>query len=263
MKFHKWSIGILGVLIGFTIAFLKIENRSEIWKVKYSCVADSCLVMMEPLEYTVIVVPLLMIAVILATRGDFNGNRILFYRSKMELFLMQVGKGIRWSLFITFFYLLTILVYQMWNGQSIYNWDAKNSYFCIMNKEVFAGTGIEVFAGIFLLCMCRNLIISMVIILSEWYFRHMLVGFLMVLSVCIFELAQIEINVPIFLKRLSVNAVFWLSQSKRTEVACSIGVYLLILCFLVKRVVEKKEFLDETFGKKSNSPGFKSRNQQS
>lgn len=254
MRFHKWKIGIFVPLIGFTWMFLRMENQSNAWKSQISCAADHCLMMMNPLEYTIAVVPLLMIAIVLDTQKDFCGSRVLFYRSKKDLFFEQSWQAVKWSVMFTVIYLLTIFVYQQWNGQCIYNWDDERSYFCITNKEIFQGSPAEVFFIIFLICVYRNLIISAVILLSKWYFRHITAGFLTVLVVCLFEFAQSKTDISIFLKRLNTGYSFWISRSQELEVAVSMLLYLAVLYFVTKKAIVKKEFLDEDFLKKSGSP---------
>lgn len=236
----------MAVLSLITVAYLFADDRKGFYDENIYSVADSWISMMEPIPYTILVLPLLLITTAYGMRNDFWSNRILRYKSKGEILNEQCKKAFMSSVQTAGIYLMIISLFGFVKGREFCNWNQTNSYFFMKNRCVFQGNVIEIILVVFFLCLIRNVFISMMIVLSKWYFKNIVSGFFLPLGICIIEITQDSLggleNIYIFLRRFIADYSFWISLRMRGEIVAYVLGYGVLLFLMAENILKKKEF---------------------
>lgn len=252
MRFKKAYLIESVILLGLILAYLSADFKMWEYDASVYSVADSWLTMMQPMEYTILLLPVLMIGTACDIKYDFLSWRILRYESKQEIFVEQCKRAALRSAWFSALYLTVILMFGRAKGLELCTWNQTSSYFFRSNRCTYEGSLFEVILVLFLLCAIRNMFLSMMIVLSKWYLKNVMAGFLFPMGICIFEMCQSALNgtehLRIFLRRFMAEYSFWISRKMRGEMVLVLMLYGVLLFFMAVNILKKKEFLD---GKKS------------
>lgn len=248
MRFKREYLVESILLSGITIVYLVADFQMWEYERSIFSVADSWLIMMQPLEYTLLVLPILMVGTVYDTRNDFLSGNILRYQSKKKIFGKQWKNTWLRSVWYTVVYLTLILIFGRAKGLKLCNWDQSDSLFARNNNCIYQGSFLEIFLVLFFLCVIRNIFVSTMILLSKWYLKNVLTGFLFPVSICIFEMCQSALNgteqLNIFLRRFMADYPFWVFWKVRAEMILVLMVYGLLFAFATINILKKKEFLN-------------------
>lgn len=248
MKYSKIYFWESVICVLSTLVYLKLQYDMQLFDLKIFSLADAYLHQMQPMAYTLLVVPFLIIAVAVSMKDDFYSTKILFYRSKWDILKEQIKRAMILSVYFAILYMVVTIIFGIAKNQVIYNWDKNESYFFINNYCKFQGLFWEVMLMYLFISILRNFLIATIIVLSKWYFKHIAIGFLITMGICITEAKQtmlLPIQIKILLRIFFPTYEFWVSQTMRIKIVGIAILYAGILFFAAKVLVKKKEFLNE------------------
>ncbi len=254
--FWKNKIYILeGIMVGlFTCMLLKIDYVNATFNLQIYSLPDSIIRAMKPFYYGLVVLPFLVGAVIYCIRDDFLNTRILFFRSKKELWILQEKRMLYLSVYFAFAFFVSIFLFGFWKHQIYFNWENYESYYFMNTHEIFQGNIMQVWSAAFLVCTVRNFIFCNIILLSKWWIRRTMPGVLLVTVICSCEIVLSNVKammlfgikeIKLVIQRFPVDYQLFESWRERLHIAANLVVVLLIVYGLMNTAIKKREFIHD------------------
>lgn len=241
----EWKSYVLGSVLSWIGIYLFILQDGEIdYFGKYYSLADCYIRMLQPIAYSVLVIPFLLIGTCRSIKVDFCVPQLLRRKSKKEMLIIQEMKLAGMSLFYAIIYLIGVSIAGIKKTEVMINWSNMNSVFCIKTQCTMPNISlVHVIILFLIMTFIRNYLFSNIILFIQWLYENVTIGLFIIICICCFEITQEKAKVLLWI--FTIDYPIWINQSRRIDIVIFGLGYVLIVFLIFKITITYKEFLHE------------------
>lgn len=204
-----------------------------------SSIADVCVFLMQPLNYTMIMILPIILTSFRISKFDFIYNFTIRQNSWKQIWKKQIKQIAIMSLVFALFFVICIVIFSLGKKIPLFNWNVKQSFFFWRTEIILNFSAAEIYIYFLVCCFLRNFILQNIILLLEWFGIPRLIG---VICIIVISLDEAVRGMDRLVSRLiTADYAVWTNSSYRIETVIQTLVYFFMGYILYQIAINRKE----------------------